>query len=357
VAGSAVTAPREVLDAHTTLYERLKYPPQLLTDFYAQFFSDKALRGLENSDYLAAWLQMFVPARNERDFLDMVCRPLYSAPTFQVAADIVGAVTATYEATISRAARLSASDLPSESGFAWLDAPVVLRDAGGFSIATRALSWAPQYVTEDFMDGQWPPEAPGNPVSRHGVRLSSYAHVDDADSTTVPEMADRIRATGMSLSLSHSAFVPFNIALPTREPGGNVTADDIFRWAQTLWMFMGTEIVSTAKTQGDRPARRRAQKSRVYSDVNVVTLRRIRLDGAEVSHRDIDWSCRWVVQAHERHLDSPGSDEKPHHARVDGAGQVCLVCGRRTTHIRAYVKGPDGAPLKAVPETVYRVAR
>jgi hypothetical protein len=354
---AAVTVPREVLDAHTTLYERLKYPPQLLTDFYAQFFTDDVLRSLEHGDNLGRWLQMFVPARDERAFLDMVCRPLYSAPTYQVASDIVGAVTATYKATISRASKLSAADLPSESGFAWLDAPVVLQDAGGFSIATRAVSWAPQYVTEDFLDGEWPPEADDNPVSRHGVRLTSYAHVDDADSTTVPEMADRIREMGMSLSISHSAFVPFNLPLPTREPAGDVTSDDITRWAQTLWMFMGTEIVSTAKTQADRPARRRAQKSRVYSDVNVVTLRRIRLDGAEVAHRDIDWACRWVVQAHERHLDSPGPDEKPHHARVDGPGQVCLVCGRRTTHIRAYVKGPDGMPLKAVPETVYRVAR
>ena len=70
------------------------------------------------------------------------------------------------------------------------------------------------------------------------------------------------------------------------------------------------------------------------------------LDGEEVSHRDIDWACRWVVQAHWRHIESYEGPQ--HHAKV--ADGMCTVCGARCTHIRAYVKGPDGAPLKAVPE-------
>ena len=349
-----MTAPREVLDAHTTLYERLKYPPQPVTDFYAQFFTDEAIRSLEQGDFLSRWLQMFVPARNEADFLDMVRRPLYGAPTYQVSADIVAAVSATYEATLHRVTHLSPGDLPSATGFAWLDEPVVLQDAGGYSIATRAISWAPQFVTEDFMDGQWPPEGA---IGRDGVRLTSYSHVDDADSTTVPEMADRLRSMGMPLSISHSAFVPYNLRLPTREPGGDVTSDDITRWAHTLWLFMCTEIVATARPQVERPSRRRAMRSVGVSDVNVVTLRRIRHGDAEIAHKDIDWTCRWVVQAHPRHLGSYAGIADPHHAKVSGPGQPCQVCGLPTAHVRAYVKGPDGLPLKAVPETVYRVAR
>lgn len=348
-----MTAPREVLDAHTTLYERLKYPPEPVVRFYRTFFSDKALRSIgEDAGLLAPWLQMFVPARDEHAFLELVRRPLYEAPTYQVSADIVNAVTATYQATISHGAALSAGDLPSATGFAWMDTPVVLTDAGGFSIATRAISWGPQYVTGDFMDGKWPGDD-----GRDGVRLTSYSHADDQDSATDPEAARRMRSMGMPLSLSHSAFVPFSLPLPVRGPGGDVTSDDIFRWAHVLWMFMSTEIVATSQPRVDRPARRRAQRVLSSSDVNVVTLRRIRHGDDEVDHRDIDWGCRWVVQAHERHLDSPAGGEQPHHARVAGPGGPCLVCGRRTTHVRAYVKGPDGLPLKAVPETVYRVAR
>jgi len=347
------TAPREVLDAHTMLYERLRYPPEPVVRFYRTFFTDKAIRSVSgNADLLSPWLQMFVPARDELAFLDLVRRPLYEAPTYQVSADIVNAVTATYQATISRGATLSAGDLPSSTGFAWLDTPVVLTDAGGFSIATRAISWGPQYVAENFMGGEWPGDD-----GRDGVRLTSYAHVDDEDSSTDPESAARLRSMGMPLALSHSSFVPFSLPLPVRGPGGNVTSDDIFRWVHVLWMFMSTEIVATSRSQVDRPARRRAQRVLSNSDVNVVTLRRIRHGDEEVDHRDIDWSCRWIVQAHERHLDSPAAGEQPHHARVAGPGQPCPVCGRRTTHVRAYVKGPDGMPLKAVPETVYRVAR
>jgi hypothetical protein len=47
----------------------------------------------------------------------------------------------------------------------------------------------------------------------------------------------------------------------------------------------------------------------------------------------------------------------PHHAQVEGPNQPCLICGLPTTQVRSYVKGPDGLPLKAVPETLYRVAR
>jgi hypothetical protein len=356
-----MTAPREVLDAHTTLYERLRYPPEPVVRFYRTFFSERAFRSMESRDsgdrdLLARWLQMFAPSRNESDFLDMVRRPLYGAPTYQVSADIVAAVMATYEATAHQAVNLNAGDVPSPAGFAWLDSPIVLTDAGGYSIATRALSWGPQHIPEDFLEGEWPPPETGS--GRNGVRLTSYAHVDDADSSTVPEMAARLRSMGMPLSISHSAFVPFDYPLGRRRiEADDVTADDITRWAHTLWMFMGTEIVATTRPHVERPSRRRAQRVLSSSDVNVVTLRRIRHGDDEVDHRDIDWSCRWVVQAHERHLGSPAGGEQPHHARVTGPGGPCLVCGRRTTHVRAYVKGPDGMPLKAVPETVYRVAR
>jgi hypothetical protein len=356
-----VTAPREVLDAHTTLYERLKYPPRPVVDFYRSFFSERALRSMESNDngdrdLLARWLQMFAPSHNESDFLDMVRRSLYGAPTYQVSADIVTAVTATYEATAHQTVNLNAGDVPSLTGFAWLDSPIVLTDAGGYSIATRALSWGPQHIPEDFLEGDWPPPETGS--GRDGVRLTSYAHVDDADSTTVPEMADRLRSMGMPLSISHSAFVPFDYPLGRRRiEADDVTADDITRWAHTLWMFMGTEIVATAQPQVERPSRRRAQRVLSTASVNVVTLRRIRHGGVEVDHRDIDWSCRWIVQQHYRHLEDYAGAHPLGAVPLDGDKDHCAVCGRRITRVRAYVKGPDGLPLKPVPETVYRVVR
>jgi hypothetical protein len=353
-----VTAPREVLDMHSALYDRLRFPPEPVAKFFAGFFTEEVLRSMEgNGELLSRWLQMFAPVRNAGDFLEMVRRPLYGAPTYQVSAGIVDAVSATYEATYGKLAHLGPGDLPSETGFAWLDKSLVLRDAGGYSVATRALSWGPQYISEDFADGAWPDyEETG--IGRQGVRLTSWAHVDDVDSTTVPGMAERLRTWGMTLSLSHSAFVPFGTGLGGHDKDDDVTADDITRWAHTLWMFMGTEIVATARPLVERPARRRGSRLAGVSAVNVVTLRRVRTADGDREPRDVDWSCRWVVQSHFRHLDDYSAVAQPHHAvPLDGNREHCAVCGLRITRVRAYVKGPDGLPLKPVPETVYRVAR
>lgn len=356
-----MTAPREVLDAHSALYDRLRFPPEPVVRFYANFFTEATLRSMEsdvgnNGEMLARWLQMFAPVRSAPEFLEMVRRPLYGAPTYQVSAGIADAVTATYEATYSKTARLEPGDLPSETGFAYLDEPLVLCDAGGYSIATRALSWGPQYISEDFVDGAWPDKEGG--TGRRGVRLTAWSHVADADSSTVPGMADRLRSWGMTLTLSHSAFVPFGVRLGQRGKDDDVTADDITRWAHTLWMFMGTEIVATARPRVERPARRRGERLANISTVNVVTLRRVRTVDGDCEPRDVDWSCRWVVQAHYRHLEDYSAAAAHHHAvPLDGDNGYCAVCRTRITRVRAYVKGPDGLPLKAVPETVYRVAR
>jgi hypothetical protein len=94
--------------------------------------------------------------------------------------------------------------------------------------------------------------------------------------------------------------------------------------------------------------------------VNVVLLRRVRHGDREIGHRDVDWSCRWIVQEHYRHLESYEGRADAHQARVSkgaGAALHCLTCGVPVTRIGPYVKGPAGMPLKAVPETVYRVSR
>jgi hypothetical protein len=78
-------------------------------------------------------------------------------------------------------------------------------------------------------------------------------------------------------------------------------------------------------------------------------------DGAG-GHRDVDWSCRWIVQGHDRHLgDYRGAGHAVHHAKPPAPKQPCAACGIKTTHVRAYVKGPEGLPLKSA-DRVFRVA-
>jgi hypothetical protein len=252
---------------------------------------------------------------------------------------------------------LEPEDLPSAAGFAWLDYPVVLTDASGARLATMALSWGETTLPADFLDGNWPP--PGSGVGRHGVRISSWAHTEDIDDFTSLRARQEMIAAGMPLSLSHSSFIPFSSRLMPLHRD-EIDADDIIRWAHVLWMFMGTEVVTSERPFIERHFRRRAERIIQTNSVNVVTLRRSAPKDRSPVPRKVDWSCCWIVQQHWRHLDSY-VPFKHHRARVDrregGPVKHCVVCGGRVTHIGSYVKGPNGLLLKSVPETLYNVSR
>lgn len=346
-----MTAPGEVLDRQQALYAALQSRPAGPAKFFDELYAgleDMARREPGTPWVKASLASMFAPARSGAEFLDIVRKPLYAAPGYQVTADIVSAVTGMYAKTADESGTtVLEEEVPSPAGFMWLEEPVVLTDAGGLTLATRALSWGPQ-------------RAPWHGGLRDGFRVTSWG--EGPLNHQWPAEASE----GLPMVLQHSQFVPFGqnlIRAVGRLDTGSLTVfagktpDDLLHWVHTLWMFMGTEVVASERAEVSRHFRRRSARVVGNDRVNVVLLRRVRRGDHEMGHRDIDWSCRWIVQAHERHLGSPAGGEQPHHARVTGPGQPCLACGRRTTHVRAYVKGPDGMPLKAVPETVYRVAR
>jgi hypothetical protein len=363
--------PGEVLDAQRVAYESLRFPPKVLSDFFSRFFEPDILEHVRN-DYGGAaggpWLQMFMPATSGPEFLEMVRRPLHGAETYQVAAPIVRAVTQTYEATADKTEYVRAEDLPSEAGFAWLDEPAVLQDASGARLATRALSWGPQFYRfpEEWLAGRARPASLWKVTEQgggwDGVRITSWTYAGDIDDFTDRELARKLLSAGLPLTITHSQFLPFGAALRSRMIGADdVEPDDLSRWLHTLWMFMGTEIVTADRPRVQRAFARRAQRTIGTSSVRVILLRRaVRSGDREHQTRDIDWSCCWVVQSHWRHLEGyePGH---AHHraapASEPGSVRHCAVCGGRITYVRSYVKGPEGLPLKAVPKVLYNVSR
>jgi hypothetical protein len=327
-------------------------------DFYEPFFTEKTITGLQgNVGLLEQWLAMFAPVRDTDEFLAMVRTPLFGADSYRVTETIVRAVDGMYQRTAGNTLTLEPEDLPSPTGFAWFDYPVVLTDASGARLATRALSWGETTMPADFLHGNWPP--PGRGYSKHGVRVSSWAHTEDIDDFTSMRARQEMIASGMPLSLSHSSFIPFGCRLmPLRR--GEVAADDIIRWAHVLWMFMGTEVVTEERPVIERHFRRRAERIIKTGSVRVVVLRRSAPKDRDHAPRKVDWSCCWIVQQHWRHLDSY-VPFRHHRAQFDrregGPVKHCVVCRGRVTHIGAYVKGPNGLPLKSVPETLYNVSR
>lgn len=333
-----MTTARVALDAHTELHEMLKHPPDALARFFDHYMTEggKVVAEQRRACYegipagertlLESWEHYTWPAQTGPEMIRLLAGPLFSAPTYQVTAEIVHAVTAMYRATADSAPVLRASETPSAAGFAYLDEPVALTDALGAETSVHALSWGPQLFSPEGL----------RPAK--GVRVSSW------------DLGAYRR--GKYPGDSSTVFIPYGEPIAPER-----VSDDVTRWLHCLWLFMGTEIVTSARTEADRAAKRRAVRSgRPRSDVTVILLRRGSHGGAE-GHRDIDWSCRWIVQAHARHLeDYRALGYEHHHARVDRQGGPCLVCGTRTTHIGAYIKGPGGKPLKSA-ERVFRVTR
>jgi hypothetical protein len=267
----------------------------------------------------------------ERKFLTNIARGLFTAPTYQVTAPMCEVAEAMYEQTAQVNGHIEAADLPSETGFLWLDKPFIRRDASGESYGTRAVSWQPQSLRRDGGD----PE--------DGVRITLWA-----DTTLDPDI--RIVAP---LLMVMSVVVPFGADF------GGTSGDGVpmpLHYVHAVWMLAGTEVAATDRGEVNRATRKRAVKSIRHDLVTVITLRRGRHDSdREAGHADIDWSCRWIVHGFWRHQWGHGTIGHPHGGQP-GPDGLCLACGARITWVRPYVKGPDDRPLKAT-QTLYRLSR
>lgn len=350
---TSAESPGRLLDAQRSLYEWLASPPPAAVDIFDQLF--RAMEAYSEDPAAPKFVRrsfatLFHPATDARALFELVRRPLFAAPAYQVTAEIVTAVNGMYRRTLEETEiSLCEADLPSPSGYMNLDEPIVLTDAAGASAAVRLITWGPQSLEEEGL-------------VLPGMRITTWCLASDLNvvrygpTWTYP------------MVMQHSQVVPYgrlmakyrwevNVEDLGLKASAGAGPDDFLLWAYILWMFMGTEIVAQEKPDGIRPFERRARRAGSNPAVRVIQLRRMRQGTHEVGHREVDWTCRWVVQEFWRHLESYASQAESHQAKVTGAEKVCAVCGIRVTHVRAHVRGPEGLPLKAVPETVYRVSR
>jgi hypothetical protein len=343
-----VTPARVVLDVHTGLYESLKNPGSSLTTFL-QDFMEAMFEDTKAQDAISAFAYMFWPCRTGVEYSSMLAGQLHSARTYQVTAEMMDAVTGTYEQVVGRVGHMEEREAPAQSGFCYFDKPLSF-GSDSEKVSFRAISWCLQPIDFGDGDGAWP-----------SVRITAWASVDDNDLDEYGPWGDRgeakLREMG-PLFLCHSLLYPFEERFVARLKGEDATLNDVTRWLHCLWMWLQAEITVTGQAPPEevgRGARRRAQRSLKHDQVNVIILRRAR-SLAEPSglHRHIDWSCRWPVQGHDRHLDK--YEGPRHRAAPEGPDKHCAACGSRTTYVHAFIKGPDGLPLKSV-EQLSRLAR
>jgi len=329
---------RAALDALAGLYEHLKHPSERLVRFYDRYVTEgrqvvdkQRQNGYEGNTaeeraILASWEYYTWPAETGPALIELMASPLPSAATYQVTGEIVRAITGMYKATADGEPVVRASEMPSPIGFAYLDEPVTFIDFSHAAISVRAFSWEPQR----FSPVGWRPAK--------GVRVTTWADSDLAASR------------GGDSSESSSVFVPYG------KPITSGVADNPTRWLHCLWLFIDTEITVTDCQRAGRSSRRRAERAGLRQrDITVIMLPYRHYENG-AGHREIDWSCRWVVQGHDRHLGNyRDAGQEAHHAKPPAPKRPCAVCGVRTTRVRSYVKGPGGLPLK-LGGRVFRVA-
>jgi len=96
----------------------------------------------------------------------------------------------------------------------------------------------------------------------------------------------------------------------------------LWQHVQALWRLARTFV--TQPERAPRPSRRAAKRARLEHDeqITVIRLRRLSPGDSEPEHT-VDWSCRWMVRGHWRHLS-------------DG----------RQTYVHPHVKGPQDKPFR-----------
>lgn len=228
--------------------------------------------------------------------------------------------------------------LDSLCGFAFLATPFNL-DSSGYPI--RGITWAP--VSK----------------GRREKGLEFSLLIPPYESRPILTDVNKHCLAVMFLSQSDIAPVPFPFTTlfwpinGTLESAGEAMVDLIDRKRSppsvfskmplfaTMLAFLQQHLLVPSRFLADRAARRRVEKATlkpVSSDVQVIRLRRVEYRAREGEHRDVEWSCQWIVHGHWRNQWYPSKHY--YHPK----------------YIAPYLKGPEDKPLRH-PERLFAVVR
>lgn len=348
------TRPEEVLSYHARLTATLANPHPMLSTYMCDYMNRTMQRGGPGSGEamfapIVEHGAMYATVSDGGRMAQVLSRDLSQAVTYEVTAEMTDIMKQVAEKHVPVDV-LDQAELPAESGVAWLDDGWDLLDRHGRTYVIRALSWRfvvlhPEGAERFARPTNWP-----------CVRIALWVHPSD-DPPEYENALDREELGG--LQAMHVGIIPLGQSLSTL-PTETAAAGSFLEMVHLIWMFLGMELTATATPRIKNHYRKHALKSLVHDEVRVVTLRRVRYvteQGEQDAHR-IDWSCRWPVQGHYRHLSNPNAvpGAAVHRAVPIDFDKHCAVCGGKLTYVRPYLKGPDGLPLK-VSRTLMKLAR
>jgi hypothetical protein len=357
--------PSQVLGVQAELRERLARPNPAMVEWVQGMAT--AMGRTSNELRQSLMFYPFEPWRGDEEaaqFLRSLARGLFSAQTYQITEKMVGVLDSVYWNTLKEGAEAVEEELlPSVAGFMWYDRPAVLHERTGGEISLRAISWSPQVFVYPRTDAYG--RETGRTL-RDGIRIQFWAHADDP--TDYPEVMQQNRPQLGELQLDHSVSLAFGERYPVKmtrdEDGVPVVGDSVLHWAMVTWMLLDTEIAGEHRQRPERGTRiaKQVARSLKHNEVRVITLRRSSKPQDSdhvVQHRDVDWTCCWVVDGFWRHIESYDEDlfKKGHQARTDkGTPARCTVCGAKITRVKSHIRGPDWKPLRN-PDRLYLLKR
>lgn len=268
---------------------------------------------------------------------------LHRASTYWVSADMVRLAEAAGESMAPQP--LKPTDLPTPSGFVWLEKPIRLTDVRGKTVSVQGVLWA------DGTDGDLGKFYPG--AAPTGIALCLYSGWEDEEDEGMVELRDdweKERNQGVQWRRPPMLFFSNDPWMFDRTPEDELTRDwvgnpdehmrenalvviwQMRTFMAALWTLMQQTLADTTTVQPTRAVRRRIKRAGILDDdalqVRVVTLRkRAQRHQDADTNSNVEWSHQWVVNGHWRNQWYPS------------------LGYHRQIWIDSFIKGPEDKPL------------
>lgn len=260
------------------------------------------------------------------------------APTYRVEAEMCDLVK--FASRSMKRESLRFEDLPTATGFAWMERPFELVDVNGRTLYVKAFAWGLQRIV-------WGSDKTTPVKDEHlGIWLSLYDDTADQRSE-VWSMHRRMKERGIfspRLSYIHGEPWTFGTAFDRLQataeemeekglsPEAADSAIEWRRWIGAFFALVQQKVPRLETHHSDRGQARRLLRAKMElpAEVIVVTLRKTKYDrSGDGEPSDVPWTHRWWVGA------ATGGHWHTYHTK-DGPKQRWVL---------PYVKGPEDRPL------------
>lgn len=263
--------------------------------------------------------------------------------------------------------------VPSDSGFAYFEKPLELRDVRGRQLLGNVLVWKKGFdesgkagiMATLYNDAHRTPddiartmlENKEYPLKKNEINaldiIGRYHWVHSLNLIHGDIIGEKVHSVeGDEIEQLRNAIFDdegLNLIQLDDEAWEQYKKEKIFpytnirRLIHTYFLIMSQTITATTPEKGDRAQRRRLERENLPSEVLVIQFRKTRYTSTEKGEEvAVNWSHRWIVGGHWRW--------QPYKDPASG-GEI-----KKRIWISPYVKGPDDKPLKTK-ERVYVLAR